>query len=343
MASDSSAHAARLNAIYTSTAAANAQAQNEAQFRQSFDEAVRQNKRSEYLSNRQWEYGNTMARRQWQRSLIEAERDRRMQREFAQNGVQWRAADARAAGIHPLAALGMQGVSSSPVQVGTTSNPSNVQYGQGNVPTANAPIYSTAAPFTGSEAVGTALGSFGQDISRAITAAQTDSERNRDLERASSTLALENQQLQNQLLAAQIAKTRGASVGPGAPSPSSRRFIAGQGNTPGHDNPTIVPERQWSRGPRNSFSLNPSKEVKELIEDDAISQVTWNARNRLTMMTDPHWPPVKLPKGMEWYWDPATQTANMRKKTWLKNILNGIPKGVQTIRVKPSGYFDPGL
>lgn len=38
-----------------------------------------------------------------------------LQKEFAQHGVQWRVEDAKAAGIHPLAALGMQGVPYSPV------------------------------------------------------------------------------------------------------------------------------------------------------------------------------------------------------------------------------------
>lgn len=41
-----------------------------------------------------------------------------MQREFLQNQLQWRSNDAKAAGIHPVAALGVQPVSGSPVAVG---------------------------------------------------------------------------------------------------------------------------------------------------------------------------------------------------------------------------------
>ena len=37
------------------------------------------------------------------------------QREFAQNGIQWRVADAKAAGIHPLYAIGASGASYTPV------------------------------------------------------------------------------------------------------------------------------------------------------------------------------------------------------------------------------------
>lgn len=40
------------------------------------------------------------------------------QKEFAQMGVRWRVADAKAAGIHPLAAIGMNSVNFSPIGIG---------------------------------------------------------------------------------------------------------------------------------------------------------------------------------------------------------------------------------
>lgn len=52
------------------------------------------------------------------------ERNIALQREFAQNGIRWRVEDAKAAGLHPLAALGASGASFSPVtQVGDTYFP----------------------------------------------------------------------------------------------------------------------------------------------------------------------------------------------------------------------------
>lgn len=42
-----------------------------------------------------------------------AERDRALQREFAQHGVQWKAEDARAAGLDPIAAMGSQTIYSN--------------------------------------------------------------------------------------------------------------------------------------------------------------------------------------------------------------------------------------
>lgn len=41
-----------------------------------------------------------------------------LQREFAQQGIRWRVEDAKAAGIHPLAALGANTLSFSPINVG---------------------------------------------------------------------------------------------------------------------------------------------------------------------------------------------------------------------------------
>lgn len=47
-----------------------------------------------------------------------AQRQEDLQREFAQNSIQWRVNDAKKAGIHPLAALGSQGISYNPSYVG---------------------------------------------------------------------------------------------------------------------------------------------------------------------------------------------------------------------------------
>ncbi|UDN67507.1 DNA pilot protein [robinz microvirus RP_35] len=67
------------------------------------------------------------------------------QREFAQMGIRWKVEDAKAAGVHPLYALGAQTHSYSPVQVGDQS-------------------------------VGRALGDFGQNLGRAYNANATREE-----------------------------------------------------------------------------------------------------------------------------------------------------------------------
>lgn len=80
------------------------------------------------------------------RSQDTAREQMAMQREFAQNGIRWRVTDAKEAGIHPLAALGAQTVSYSPVAVGD-------------------------------DGLGSALQQMGQGISRAVEAKQLQEER----------------------------------------------------------------------------------------------------------------------------------------------------------------------
>lgn len=104
----------------------------------------------------------------------QAEKNRQMQIQFAKEGIRWKVADAKAAGIHPLYALGANTVSYAPVSVGTSS-------------------------------MGSAVASAGQDISRALNATSTASERQNTFSEAASKLQLDNMSLQNQLLASRIA------------------------------------------------------------------------------------------------------------------------------------------
>lgn len=111
-----------------------------------------------------------------------------MQQKFAQMGIRWRVKDAEAAGIHPLYALGAQTTSFSPVSVGTTADTS----------------------------LGSAVASMGQDISRAMNATRTGKERDAAVLKTAQDLELTGKGLQNELLAAQIAKLK-ASINPPMP------------------------------------------------------------------------------------------------------------------------------
>ena len=44
-----------------------------------------------------------------------ADKESRFQKEFAQHGIRWKVADAKEAGLHPLAAIGAQGAQYNPV------------------------------------------------------------------------------------------------------------------------------------------------------------------------------------------------------------------------------------
>lgn len=104
------------------------------------------------------------------------------QKEFAQQGVRWKVADAQAAGLHPLAALGAQ-----------TSSFSNVV--GGDIPIAK-----------------TDFGGMGQDIGRAIDAGSTQPERSdrmgQAIARTAQVFSLEKMNLENEVLKNQVALTR---------------------------------------------------------------------------------------------------------------------------------------
>lgn len=100
-----------------------------------------------------------------------ADKNAALQREFAQTGIQWKVADARKAGLHPLYALGASTATATPV------------YSGGDL--------------------GQRLADAGQDITNAALANQTTQEK-ADL--GAFALARERAQLQNDLLRSQIAE-----------------------------------------------------------------------------------------------------------------------------------------
>lgn len=105
-----------------------------------------------------------------------ADRNAAMQAEFAQQGIRWKVADAKAAGIHPLYALGAQTTSFSPVSVGAV----------------------------GDTSLGNSLANAGQDVSRAINATRTLPERQ-------AAIALTQAQLEGINLDNEIKRTTVAS------------------------------------------------------------------------------------------------------------------------------------
>lgn len=235
--------------------------------------------------------------------MIQAVENRELQKQFAKEGIQWRVADARAAGIHPLAALGAQTASFSPIQLGTSP-----ESGMGN-----------------------ALASAGQDIGRAISATSTTAGRANQQVQA---LQLENMSLQNDLLRSQIAKNV-SQVGPPMPALHQKQLIPGQGQTnsastglvdikpaevttsvPGAPNVQagINPEVAFFDAGEGRYSINPGANIKNAIDDDLLGTLSWNIRNRLlpTLGMNYAMPPAKLEEGNMWIFDPITQTYSQK-------------------------------
>lgn len=117
-----------------------------------------------------------------------------LQREFAQNSIQWRVADAKKAGVHPMYALG-------------------------------APSMSPAVSISES-GVGKAMGSMGQDISRAMFATQSQETRDTMFNKTLQDLQVQNFTLKNDLLASQIAKLKSMGNPPAPPNLGSEGLVS---------------------------------------------------------------------------------------------------------------------
>lgn len=116
----------------------------------------------------------------------QAKKNIKLQKQFAQQGIQWKVADAKAAGVHPLFALGANTHSFSPVSVGSS-----------------APDLSF-------------LGQMGQEIDRSRMATSTRGARApvQQMER----ITLERGELENELLRSQIRRSNAPYVGPAFPA-----------------------------------------------------------------------------------------------------------------------------
>lgn len=230
-----------------------------------------------------------------------------LQREFAQNGISWKVQDAKNSGIHPLFALGAQTTSFSPVSVGQSS-----------------------ADFSG-------LKDAGQSIDRAVQSASPQAQRLSALTGEMQAAQVEGAKLDNDIKRAELA-SRLARRATNPPMPINQRYhIDGQGSgsTPKVDGTLVQdqPLKRVSSAPekpeqeagsiadlgysRTADGYAPvfSKDVQERLEDDIFGMIAWNIRNRMgpTFGLNMNPPPVKLPPGYRWYFNPIRQSYEMTK------------------------------
>lgn len=192
------------------------------------------------------------------------------QKEFAQHGVRWRVDDAKAAGIHPLYAMGAQT--------------------QSFAPSGFSPIDDRSG-----EILGSGLSQAGQHIGRAIDATRTKPERDEALVR---TLALERAGLENDLLRAQILRTQ---VGP--PFPGFNQSSPGGGNS--GDVVTNPALGTYEMKPNEITTSNPAH--AQFAAGGAAPQVRWGLAANGTLQP---FPPQGLiedqdltnPVFMRWLW-----------------------------------------
>lgn len=240
------------------------------------------------------------------------------QKEFAQNGIRWKVADAKAAGLHPLAALGT----------------STAQY--------------TPATAIGDSPDWSFLADAGQSIGRAVDAKRTQQERVEQQQKQDAAFALkaENQKAENDLIRAQTASiqqdmalrqakaseqaVRTQQQVPAMPSLGrDGSVIPGQGDATSpagieakpaeivvNDPQTRTaeagshPDKRWLRTSTGGYQPVRSEAAQNALEDDIVGSFRYDMRNGLANMAnsqDNAPPRAFLPDGGRgnyfWFWD----------------------------------------
>lgn len=252
-----------------------------------------------------------------------------LQKEFAKNGIRWKVADAKAAGLHPLAALGAQTTAYTPGYVGDTGSQNDYSF----------------------------LGEAGQQIGRAIDAKATAEERarNRDYQEKANDLTLENMQLQNDALKMDMVtrlardaeravntqqqvpvmpsfRTRadGATIMPGQGDASTSglfkieppELVASHPQTPYAEAGSHA-EVKFTRTSDGGYAPVRSQAMEEALEDDLLGSLAWNLRNRLSATAYDSIsgaPPDSYLPGRNWTWtfNPVKQAYYpVRRSDWL--------------------------
>lgn len=247
-----------------------------------------------------------IAKENRQNQDVDWQRNYDMQKEFAQMGVRWKVEDAKAAGLHPLYALGANTVSASPINTGSPHVPGDISGGSLSFAPTDRSQQATASEKERQEKLG-----------------------NLQVERAE----LENAKLRSDMI-------RQNQVGPSFPSDSYPPIIPGQGNSypsanslsTARDNGMSVQRLQVTAGEGQNrpgkeagsindygyvrtptgLSIVPSKDVKERIEDQIVPESMWALRNQLlpNIGGGPQPPDSKrypLPAGYVWRWSPRAQ------------------------------------
>lgn len=218
------------------------------------------------------------------------------QKEFAQNGIRWKVDDAKAAGLHPLAALGSSGAFFSPTASAGVSGDVSGGYDA------------------------SWLGDMGQSIGRAVEAKMTREERAKAeaVNDEANQLKLENMRLQNESIkldmASQLARDVSASqravrqtgLPPSMPSLRTRpdgstlgSNMPGQGDASGSslyklEPPEVAvshpqtpyaeagshPDLAWLRTANGGYAPVRGQFAAQQMEDDPFAITSWNIRNR---------------------------------------------------------------
>lgn len=197
----------------------------------------------------------------------QSEADRNFQREVMQNQYQWKAADAKKAGLHPLAVVGSGSYSASPSSIPSADLSSSLgQLGQG---------------------IGDAFAAYKSKEQRAAEAAWLDEERRMKREEHDMNMRIgASQVLENNGMALEATKRAEAYSKSWA---TGREIMPGQVDSPS-DKPK--PMLQKFRKPDGSLTMwRPGNDYRELYEDVPVLELRphldatyWDFRDLLSRL-----------------------------------------------------------
>lgn len=182
-----------------------------------------------------------------------------LQREFAQNSIQWKVNDAKKAGIHPLAALGASTYSASPSFVSG-----------------------------GNSGVGDAVSSMGQAIGDAVSskeAAKEEAKQDKLFD-----LEVKQKELENAKLASEIAQNFNSSFSSLAPDRSISTGISSLGQAIGKSPPSSAPygvdskpfnDVAFLKNKDGTFSMTYGSDIQDLVSEATEERLGWKLRNQV--------------------------------------------------------------
>lgn len=255
-----------------------------------------------------------------------------LQREFAQNGIRWRVDDAKAAGVHPLFAMGASTTPFTPVTVGGGSSMPDMS---------------------------SAFSSIGQAFDRSRDAAATQDERDQRRHDALHVTALQTERmaLENQLLRSQIVRSN-QQIGPPMPSLTAGGGLTGQ--QPGVVGPHIMkPAEVTTMQPRTAdVEAGPARpqsilrnagggRYQNFPSNDAISDQEATNPLMLRWLLTQSWrkpPESQWPKGamdMRWGplgWEPVYGGRSSGRYIGPSSSIPGVRSGMHYLQTTRGRY-----
>ena len=236
------------------------------------------------------------------------------QKELAQNQVQWRVEDAKKAGLHPLAGLGVS-------------------------PSSYSPVSANLIPSSGGSLSSSDMMQIGQDIDRSILQAKTKEEQKDALRLQNQSIALDlrGKDLNNQILEAELASRRARlaqMMGPPTPAssglPAARYAIPGQSesrmpNSKGSVSAGDGMYQFMETSVPGVFTLQPGNDWAQLFEDKGMVAELWPLAK--TYAVDlANRSPNKSINGMVWSdvhggWVKKGSKLDTGKRTWFVDWL----------------------